>query len=222
MQTLEEAMESSMTSESSDLGLVVTPDGALRCYWQPGMPDYHDHEWGYPVDDDKRLFEKICLEGFHSGMSWLTILRKRDYFREAFCDFDYEVIARFDEADVERLMTNEKIVRNRAKIQSAINNAGRARELVEEAGSLAAWVWKFEPAPEERPHKVDLAYWNGNPTSPSSIRMSEELKRRGWTFVGPTTVYSFMQAMGIVNDHLEGCVCREKVEEARRKFSRPT
>lgn len=205
-------------------GIITGPDGVDRCFWHGNLPDYihyHDHEWGRPVADDRRLFEKICLEGFQSGLSWLTILRKRENFREAFAGFDFERVAEFTDADVERLLGNAGIVRHRGKIVSTINNARRARELVEEAGSLAAWFWKFEPAPEDRPAVVDLAHLRANPTTAVSTRISKELKKRGWSFVGPTTVYAFMQAMGMVNDHIEGCACRAGVEAARAGFRRP-
>jgi len=205
-------------------GLTAGPDGVARCAWHGNLPDYlhyHDHEWGRPVADDTRLFEKICLEGFQSGLSWLTILRKRDNFREAFEGFDFERVARFGEADVERLLTNAGIVRHRGKIASTINNAKRARELAGERGSLAAFFWSFEPGPDERPDVVDIAHLRANPTTAVSIRLSKELKKRGWSFVGPTTVYAFMQAMGLVNDHLEGCVCRAEIEAERLAFPRP-
>ncbi len=205
-------------------GIITGPDGVDRCFWHGNLPDYihyHDYEWGRPVADDRRLFEKICLEGFQSGLSWLTILRKRENFREAFAGFDFERVAEFTEADVERLLGNAGIVRHRGKIVSTINNARRAREMVDEAGSLAAWFWKFEPAPEERPAIVDLAHLRANPTTAVSTRISKELKKRGWSFVGPTTVYAFMQAMGMVNDHIEGCACRAGVEAARAGFRRP-
>lgn len=205
-------------------GLIVGADGAARCSWR-GSDElygrYHDEEWGRPVADDRRLFEKICLEGFQSGLSWLTILRKRENFRAAFDGFDFERIAAYTERDVERLLGDAGIVRHRGKIESVINNAHRARELVAEAGSLAAWFWKFEPTSEQRPTRVDYATLVANPTTPTSTLISKELKRRGWTFVGPTTVYAFMQAMGMVNDHIEGCVCRPLVEAARLRFKRP-
>ncbi|MGS1095056.1 DNA-3-methyladenine glycosylase I [Aquamicrobium terrae] len=209
---------------SGNDGIITGPDGVDRCFWHGNLPDYihyHDHEWGRPVADDRRLFEKICLEGFQSGLSWLTILRKRENFREAFSGFDFERVAGFTEADVERLLGNAGIVRHRGKIVSTINNARRARELADEAGSLAAWFWKFEPAPEERPAVVDLAHLRANPTTAVSTRISKELKKRGWSFVGPTTVYAFMQAMGMVNDHIEGCACRAEVEAERARFRRP-
>jgi DNA-3-methyladenine glycosylase I len=205
-------------------GLVEGPDGKTRCAWHGNLPDYlayHDREWGRPVADDIRLFEKICLEGFQSGLSWLTILRKRENFRAAFAGFDYDKIAKFTEADVERLLQDAGIIRHRGKIVSTINNARRAQELMHEAGSLAAWFWGFEPGSEERPKKVDLAHLRANPTTEVSVRISKELKKRGWTFVGPTTVYAFMQAMGLVNDHIEGCYCRAEAENERKRFKRP-
>ncbi len=210
--------------ETVKTGLVEGEDGVTRCAWHGNLPDYlhyHDHEWGRPVADDRRLFEKICLEGFQSGLSWLTILRKREAFREGFANFEYERVAEFTDADVERLLANAGIVRHRGKIVSTINNARRARELAAEAGSLAAWFWQFEPGPGERPAVVDLAHLRANPTTPTSTRISKELKKRGWSFVGPTTVYAFMQAMGLVNDHIEGCVCRTEIENERAAFKRP-
>ena len=209
---------------AQDDGLIEGPDGALRCFWHGNLPDYlhyHDHEWGRPVADDRRLFEKIVLEGFQSGLSWLTILRKRENFRAAFDGFDFDRVARYGEADVARLLADTGIVRHQGKIRSAINNAGRARELVDEKGSLAAYFWSFEPKPEERPATMDLSTLRANPTTPVSVRISKDLKKRGWSFVGPTTVYAFMQAMGLVNDHLEGCVCRAAVENDRAAFVRP-
>jgi DNA-3-methyladenine glycosylase I len=205
-------------------GLMAGPDGVVRCAWPGNLPDYlayHDNEWGRPVADDRRLFEKICLEGFQSGLSWLTILRKRENFREAFEGFDFERVAKFTEADVERLLTNAGIIRHRGKIVSTINNAKRARDLVDEAGSLASFFWRFEPGADERPAVVDLAHIRANPTTAVSVRISKELKKRGWSFVGPTTVYAFMQAMGLVNDHLEGCTCRARIEAERKAFRRP-
>jgi len=206
-------------------GLVEGPDGITRCAWHGNLPDYlayHDREWGRPVADDIRLFEKICLEGFQSGLSWLTILRKRENFRAAFAGFDFDKVAEFTEADVERLLQDAGIIRHRGKIVSTINNARRAQEMVAEAGSLAAWFWQFEPGSKERPTKVDLAHLRANPTTAVSVRISKELKKRGWTFVGPTTVYAFMQAMGLVNDHIEGCFCRTEIEKQRKAFKRPT
>lgn len=210
--------------EAQKAGLAKGLDGVVRCAWPGVLPDYiqyHDHEWGRPVTDDIRLFEKICLEGFQSGLSWLTILRKRENFRAAFAGFDFEKVAEFTEADIERLVQDAGIVRHRGKIVSTINNARRAREMVEEAGSLAAWFWSFEPGPAERPEVVDIAHLRANPTTAVSIRISKELKKRGWSFVGPTTVYAFMQAMGLVNDHIEGCACRAGIETERATFRRP-
>jgi len=209
---------------ATETGLIEGPDGALRCAWH-GNDDfyrrYHDDEWGQPVGDDRRLFEKICLEGFQSGLSWLTILRKRENFRAAFDGFDFHRVARYGEADVGRLLGDAGIVRHRGKIESTINNARRAIELADEAGSLAAFFWRFEPGPAERPQRLDWATLRAMPTTSTSTLLSKELKKRGWTFVGPTTVYAFMQAMGMVNDHIEGCVCRAGVEEARKAFKRP-
>ena len=205
-------------------GLIEGPDGAVRCFWHGNLPDYlhyHDHEWGRPVADDRRLFEKLCLEGFQSGLSWLTILRKRENFRAAFDNFDHEKIARYGEDDVTRLLADKGIVRHQGKIRSVINNAKRAGELIEEAGSLAAFFWRFEPGDAERPARVDLEHLRANPTTEVSKRISKELKKRGWSFVGPTTVYAFMQAMGLVNDHIEGCACRPAIERERAAFRRP-
>jgi DNA-3-methyladenine glycosylase I len=205
-------------------GLVEGSDGVTRCAWPGNLPDYlhyHDHEWGRPVAEDIRLFEKICLEGFQSGLSWLTILRKRENFRAAFAGFDFNKVAEFTDADVERLLQDAGIIRHRGKIVSTINNARRAQEMVAEAGSLAAWFWQFEPDTKERPTKVDLAHLRANPTTAVSMRISKELKKRGWSFVGPTTVYAFMQAMGLVNDHIEGCYCRADIEKERKAFKRP-
>ncbi|MCB1877154.1 MAG: DNA-3-methyladenine glycosylase I [Chromatiales bacterium] len=197
---------------------VEGPDGKPRCHWCSAAPEffhYHDTEWGFPVADDHRLFEKLCLEGFQSGLSWRTILAKRENFRSAFKHFDFDRIARFTEKDVERLLQDAGIVRHRGKIEAVINNAQRARELVEREGSLAAFVWRYEPDPSE------LAAPQTASTSETSVKMSKDLKKLGWKFVGPTTVYAFMQAMGLVNDHVEGCVTRAEVERARLGFVRP-
>jgi DNA-3-methyladenine glycosylase I len=203
-------------------GVVAGPDGLARCWW-PGSDalylGYHDTEWGRPASDDIRLFEKLCLEGFQSGLSWLTILRKRENFRAAFAGFDFDKIARFGEREVERCLADAGIVRHRGKIESVINNAKRARELVDEAGSLAAFVWRYEPDAKSRPKRIERG--GILPTSPQSTALSKDLRRRGWSFVGPTTVYAFMQAMGLVNDHLHGCACRTDVEAERRAFVRP-
>lgn len=209
---------------SGNDGLITGEDGRTRCFWHANLPDYlayHDHEWGRPVTDDIRLFEKICLEGFQSGLSWLTILRKRENFRAAFAGFDFRRIARFDDADIERLLGDKGIVRHRGKIVSTINNAARAIEMVDEFGSLAAYFWSHEPTPAERPSRVDYPTLIANPSTIVSARISRDLKKRGWSFVGPTTVYAFMQAMGLVNDHLEGCWCRPEVEAARQALTRP-
>jgi DNA-3-methyladenine glycosylase I len=204
--------------------LVVGADGKRRCPWGGSPAEYaayHDHEWGRPTADDRRLFEKLCLEGFQAGLSWLTILRKRDNFREAFADFDFERVARFGPSEVERLLANAGIVRHRGKIESVINNARRARDLADEKGSLAAYFWHYEPSPETRPQRLDAQALKAMATSPESTALSKDLKKRGWTFVGPTTVYAFMQAMGLVNDHLDGCFCRPAVEREREAFARP-
>jgi DNA-3-methyladenine glycosylase I len=205
-------------------GLKQGTDGVMRCFWAGDLPDYqayHDAEWGRPVDSDICLFEKICLEGFQSGLSWLTILRKRENFRVAFAGFDFHKVANFGDADIERLLADPGIVRHRGKIVSTINNAKRAIELKEEAGSLAAWFWSFEPGALERPGVVDIDALRAMPKTDISTRISKELKKRGWSFVGPTTVYAFMQAMGLVNDHIEGCACRPEVERQRAAFVRP-
>ncbi len=195
-----------------------------RCSWpgeDPLYVRYHDEEWGRPVSDDRRLFEKICLEGFQSGLSWITILRKRDNFREAFAGFDPAAVARFSGRDVTRLLKNAGIIRHRGKIESTINNAKRALELIDERGSLAAYFWSWEPAMKERPKKLTHAALKKMSLTPASTALSKDLKKRGWSFVGPTTVYAFMQAMGLVNDHIEGCEVRAEIEKARTKFARP-
>ena len=204
--------------------LIVGEDGKRRCFWGASTPEYaayHDGEWGRPVVDDVRLFEKICLEGFQSGLSWLTILRKRENFRAGFAGFDFRKVARFGARDVNRLLKDAGIVRHRGKIESTINNAKRALELVEERGSLAAYFWSFEPAAKSRPKRLDWQTLRAMATTPESTALSKDLKKRGWSFVGPTTVYAFMQAMGLVNDHLDGCHCRKEIEKARKAFVRP-
>ncbi|HUL59439.1 MAG TPA: DNA-3-methyladenine glycosylase I [Anaeromyxobacteraceae bacterium] len=201
---------------------LVGADGRRRCAWAGAAADYlayHDAEWGFPVSDDRRLFEKICLEGFQSGLSWLTILRKREAFRRAFAGFDFARVARFGPADVRRLLGDAGIVRHRGKIEAAIANARRACELAEEAGSLAAFVWRYEPDPGSRPRRVTRAATAG--PAPEAVALARALKDRGWGFVGPTTVHAFMQAEGLVNDHLDGCALRADVERARRAFRRP-
>jgi DNA-3-methyladenine glycosylase I len=204
--------------------LVPGEDGVVRCFWGASDPlyrRYHDKEWGRPSADERRLFEKICLEGFQAGLSWLTILRKREAFRDAFRGFELEAVARFGPRDVARLLRNPGIVRHRGKIESAVNNARRALELAEERGSLAGYFWSFEPAPRSRPRRITWATLRRMATTPESTAMSKDMKRRGWSFVGPTTVYAFMQAMGLVNDHLEGCAARAASEQARSRFRRP-
>jgi DNA-3-methyladenine glycosylase I len=193
-------------------------DGIPRCSWCAATPDfldYHDKEWGYPVDDDIRLFEKICLESFQSGLSWRTILAKREHFRAAFCGFDFAKVAKFTEKDVERLLGDVGIVRHRGKIEAVINNARCALELQRECGSLAAFFWSYEPNEDQLGEPQTVS------TSDASIALSKELKKRGWKFVGPTTVYAFMQAMGLINDHVVGCAFRNDVATARARFVRP-
>jgi len=195
-----------------------------RCRWcgdDPLYVAYHDREWGFPVSDDRRLFEKICLEGFQSGLSWLTILRKRDAFRDAFHGFDFERVARMGARDVERLLGNAGIVRHRGKIESTLNNAKRAHEVAAECGSLAAYFWRWEPSPSARPRKLTPAVLATMATTPESVALARDLKRRGWSFVGPTTVYAFMQAMGLVNDHVHECTTRKDVAAARSRFVLP-
>ena len=194
------------------------PDSLPRCRWCAATPDYiayHDTEWGFPVADDRRLFEKLTLEGFQSGLSWRTILTKRENFRAAFHGFDFHRIAAFDEGDVERLLGDQGIVRHRGKIEATINNARRAVEMVQSEGSLAAYFWRFEEEPKADTEPQIVS------TSAVSTALSKDLKKRGWSFVGPTTAYAFMQAMGLVNDHAMGCVIRERVAEARSRFSPP-
>jgi DNA-3-methyladenine glycosylase I len=194
------------------------PDGKPRCRWSGAAPEflaYHDTEWGFPVADDRRLFEKLSLEGFQSGLSWRTILAKRENFRAAFHGFELDRVARYTERDVKRLLEDDGIVRHRGKIEAVINNAQRARELVKREGSLAAFIWRYEPDPKHRAKPQTVT------TSAEAIALSKELKKGGWKFVGPTTVYAFMQAMGLVDDHTEGCVIRARVERARRVFERP-
>ena len=197
---------------------IAGPDGKLRCRWCGAAPEflaYHDTEWGFPVGDDQRLFEKLSLEGFQSGLSWRTILAKRENFRAAFCDFDFNRIARFTQRDVERLLKDEGIVRHRGKIEAVIHNARRAQELVKQEDSLASFIWRYEPDSKQLAKPQTLS------TSAESIALSKDLKKLGWKFVGPTTVYALMQAMGLINDHVEDCVIRAKVERARTSFRRP-
>lgn len=196
----------------------------MRCAWCAATPvyqTYHDNEWGFPVTDDRRLFEKLCLEGFQAGLSWLTILNKRENFRRGFANFEAEQVARFDESDIARLVADAGIVRHRGKIVSTINNARRVIALRAEFGSLAAYAWAFEPKPALRPTHITLAELKTMSTSAASIAMSKDLKKRGWSFVGPTTVYAFMQAMGLVNDHIEGCGARSQALTARKTLTVP-
>lgn len=197
-------------------GLFIAADGRPRCSWCAATGQYqayHDREWGFPVADDTRLFEKLCLEGFQSGLSWRTILAKRDNFRRAFAGFAIDAVAAFTDSDIARLLNDEGIVRHRGKIAAAINNARRAQALVAETSSLAAYVWSFEPEVPPPP---------GAATSPAATAMARDLKKRGWAFVGPTTVHAFHQAMGLINDHAEGCAIRAEVAAARAAFLRPT
>nr|WP_210164970.1 DNA-3-methyladenine glycosylase I [Afifella pfennigii] len=205
-------------------GLGLGADGEPRCAWCLGealYEAYHDEEWGRPSADDTKLFEKLCLEGFQSGLSWLTVLKKRENFRRAFAGFDMATVARFGEAEVERLLADAGIIRHRGKIVSAINNAARALELQREAGSLAAFIWRFEPPAHRRPERCDHASLAALAKTDESTALSKALKARCWSFVGPTTCYAFMQAMGLVNDHFEGCPQRQEVEKARATFKRP-
>ena len=196
----------------------VAPDGKARCRWCGAAPeflDYHDNEWGFPVSDDQHLFEKLYLEGFQSGLSWRTILAKRENFRSAFHNFDFKKIALFTQRDINRLLKDEGIVRHRGKIEAVINNAKRAKELIKQEGSLAAFFWRYEPDAKR------LAKPQTASTSSESIALAKELKKLGWKFVGPTTAYAFMQAMGLINDHVMDCAIRSKVERARKSFMRP-
>jgi DNA-3-methyladenine glycosylase I len=206
-------------------GLVRYADGVARCWWAGDDPlylQYHDHEWGRPVTDDTRLFEKICLEGFQAGLSWLTILRKRAEFRRAFAGFDIARVARFGARDIDRLLNNSDIVRHRGKIESTINNARRAATLSKEYGSLAAYFWKWEPGARSRPRRISKDALMRLGVTSESTALSKDLKRHGWTFVGPTTVYAFMQAVGLVNDHIEGCASRSLAEAERVSLKRPS
>lgn len=193
-------------------------DGRPRCRWCAATPEYvhyHDTEWGFPVDDDRRLFEKVCLESFQSGLSWRTILAKRENFRKAFLDFDFHRVADFTEHDVQRLLQDAGIIRHRGKIEAAIHNARRAREMLEREGSIAAFFWRYEPQKQAMPGPEPVA------TTTESIALSKDLKKLGWKFVGPTTMYALMQAMGLVNDHAPDCAIRAEVEHARQRFKRP-
>lgn len=206
-------------------GLIAGPDGRVRCWWHGNAPDYlayHDREWGRPQGDSTTLFEKMCLEGFQSGLSWLTILRKRETFRRAFAGFDMSAVAAFGEADIARLLADTGIVRHRGKIEAAIGNARAALSLQEaESVSLATYLWRFEPAPGTRPVRLTYEAATQLTQIDASRALSKDLKRRGFRFVGPTTMYALMQAMGMVNDHLEGCRVRAEVEAERAAFARP-
>ena len=209
---------------ADETGLIRGEDGQDRCWWHGGLDDYrayHDEEWGHPVANDVRLFEKVCLEGFQAGLSWLTILRKREGFRAAFAGFDIEKVSRFGEDDILRCLGDAGIVRHRKKIESTINNAKRALEMRSEFGSLGAYFWRYEPGPEDRPAVLDFATARTLATTAESTALSKDLKKRGWSFVGPTTIYAFMQSMGMVNDHLEGCCQRQICEAERSGFVRP-
>jgi DNA-3-methyladenine glycosylase I len=205
-------------------GVAIGDDGIARCPW--GSDDalyrrYHDTEWGRPIADDLVLFEKLSLEGFQAGLNWLTILRKRENFRRAFASFDIEKVARFNARSVERLMGDRGIVRNRAKVEATINNARRCLDLIDEFGSLGAYAWSFEPDERSRPERLDWDTLIALPPDPQAAAMSKDLKRRAWSFVGPTTVYSFMEAMGLVNDHVDACEYRAEIDRLRRDFVRP-
>jgi DNA-3-methyladenine glycosylase I len=206
-------------------GLIIGDDGRSRCWWHGNDPEYlryHDEEWGYPVSDDCHLFEKISLEGFQAGLSWLTILRKRENFRRAFDHFDYQKIAKYDEPKILVLVEEAGIIRHRGKIEATINNAQKISEMISEFGSLAAYFWQYEPDQNNRPKHYDYKTLSSLAVTEESKAMSKDLKKRGWKFVGPTTCYAFMQSMGIVNDHLEGCYCREKAIKEREQFTRPS
>ena len=204
-------------------GLVANDDGKVRCWWcqaDDAYRAYHDTEWGYPVTDDRRLFEKFCLEGFQAGLSWLTILRRREGFRRAFADFDFEKVARFNERSVQRLLQDPGIIRHRGKIEATINNARRAAAMVQEFGSISAYLWRFEPDPKTRPRKPTYDMVRTVVTAPESIALAKDMKQRGWKFLGPTTLYAHMQAMGMVNDHIDGCHVRPLAEAARSELGR--
>lgn len=213
-----------LENTATPTGLFTDDSHVTRCVWcraTPSYQQYHDGEWGLPVSDDRRLFEKICLEGFQAGLSWLTILNKRDAFRTAFAQFDIDSVAAFDDSDVKRLVLDAGIVRHRGKIASTINNAQRAQAMRSEFGTLAAYFWRFEPEPSARPARITHQALSGMSTSAESIALSKDLRKRGWSFVGPTTMYAFMQAVGLVNDHIEGCDARVRSTAARAAFSKP-
>jgi len=213
-----------MVWEKQVAGIITSEDGKGRCFWHGGLEDYrryHDEEWGRPMADDIRLFEKICLEGFQSGLSWLTILRKRENFRAAFHGFDIARVAAMDESDIERLLQDAGIIRHRGKIAATINNAKRTLELQAEFGSFAAYIWGYETKPEHRPDDLSWASLRLLAQTDASKALSKDLRKRGFNFVGPTTCYAFMQAMGLVNDHMDGCFCRDEVEAERIALVRP-
>ncbi len=213
-----------ITPAEPPTGLFTDSSHTTRCAWCQASASYqyyHDTEWGFPVKDERRLFEKICLEGFQAGLSWLTILNKREAFRAGFANFEMARVAQFDAADAQRLVLDAGIVRHRGKIASTINNARRALALQQEFGSLAAYFWRYEPVPSSRPALITRQTLNGVTTSPESTAMSKDLRKRGWSFVGPTTLYAFMQAMGLVNDHLEGCHARRRALDAKAAFEVP-
>ncbi len=213
-----------LDATTSPAGLFTDDNQVTRCVWcRSTLPyqQYHDEEWGMPVSDDRHLFEKICLEGFQAGLSWLTILNKREAFRLAFSGFDMDEVAAFDDSDVKRLLLDAGIVRHRGKIASTINNAKRAQEMRQEFGTLATYFWQFEPEFAERPSQITHQTLRAMTTSVESIAMSKDLRKRGWSFVGPTTMYAFMQAMGLVNDHIEGCAARVRAAGARETFQSP-
>ena len=218
-------MNTLLGSAAPVAGLFADDGGVHRCFWCQATPTYrhyHDNEWGFPVADERRLFEKICLEGFQAGLSWLTILNKRENFRAGFANFEAEQVADFGESDVQRLLADAGIVRHGGKIASTINNAKRVIELRREFGSLGAYVWRLEPDAVRRPANITLQTLKTFTTSAASVALSKDLKKRGWSFVGPTTMYAFMQAMGLVNDHIEGCASRQKALDARAAFTPPT
>ncbi|MGN6102917.1 MAG: DNA-3-methyladenine glycosylase I [Devosia sp.] len=204
--------------------MAAVADARPRCFWAGSDPlyiAYHDREWGRPVADDNRLFEKLCLEGFQSGLAWITVLRKRARFREVFFGFDIARVAQMGDGDIERLLLDPGIIRHRGKIASTINNARRALDLQREFGSLAAYLWRFEPQPNARPDTLTRETLKAMAETDASRALSKDLRKRGWSFVGPTTCYAFMQAMGLVNDHVEECFCRDEVEAERARFRRP-
>jgi DNA-3-methyladenine glycosylase I len=205
-------------------GLLKNASGRATCAWHGGLDEYeryHDAEWGRPVGDDTRLFEKICLEGFQAGLSWITVLRKREAFRRGFHGFDPERVARMNARAIEKLLRDPGIIRHKGKLESAVNNARRTLELISARGSLAAHVWEFEPPPRERPKRIAWPALGKLTETPSSRALSKDLRQRGFSFVGPTTMYAMMQAVGLVNDHLEGCPARERAARARAKFRVP-